>query len=312
MSGSDDPYPPALRALLRSAGARLRRRLRQRAPTLSARTAEWLRWLGGDEAHGDRYFTDPRAFPMLLLPWWLEGSIHDSPSPAFQADVVYSTICGYYFIRLIDDLMDGEGPPDRRVLPALIVLHTEFEQAYHPHFPSGHPFWEALAEASYDAAEVAARDAGLERIERDDFLRTSARKVAGAKVPLAAVCHRSGRPDLYEPWSGFVELFGRWHQMLNDLLGWSADLKRGRSTYILSEAERRSPGSPAEWVIGEGLAWGMEQLDGWMEELLAAAAGLGSPPLTAYLDVRHRSLAREWQALAASLPPLVRLASTLR
>jgi hypothetical protein len=308
-----EAYPPALRALLRRAGDRLRQRLEKRAPALAAHTEEWLRWLGGDSDAGpaDRYFTHPRAFPMLLLPWWLEGTIRGSPSRSFQADVVYSTMCGYYFIRLIDDLMDGEGPPDRAVLPALIVLHTEFEQAYHPHFPSDHPFWGALTAASYDAAETAARDAALEHIERDDFLRTSARKVAGARVPLAAVCHRSGRLDLYEPWSDFVDLFGRWHQMLNDLLGWSADLGRGRTTYFLSEAQRHSPGSPGEWVLGDGLAWGIQQLDGWMDELLAAAPALGCPPLLAYLEARRLGLAREWQALETSLEPIRRIASTL-
>jgi hypothetical protein len=306
----EDLHPPELRALAQETVERLRRRLEEGSPSLSVHVMEWMRRLAGD-APPERYFLHPHAFPMLLLPWWLEESIRGTASREFQGDVVYSTISGYYFIRLIDDLMDGEEAPDPRVLPALIVLHTEFEQAYHPHFASGHPFWETLATASYAAAETASKDAGLEDIGRDDFLETSARKIAGAVVPIAAVAQRYGRPDLLGPWSDFVALFGRWHQMLNDVHGWSRDSARGRRTWFLCEAERRSPGSAVEWVLGDGLAWGMAEMETWMDELLVSAALLDCPPLTVYLGERRRMLALAWQEISESLVPLRRIASTL-
>ena len=37
----------------------------------------------------------------------------------------------------------------------------------------------------------------------------------------------------------------------------------------------------------EGLAWAGQQLDTWMDELLAAARGLGSPGLMTYLEKRR-------------------------
>jgi hypothetical protein len=49
-----------------------------------------------------------------------------------------------------------------------------------------------------------------------------ARKVVGASIPIAAVCHRYDRSELLAPWSAFVELLGRWHQMLNDPAVWQS------------------------------------------------------------------------------------------
>ncbi len=91
-------------------------------------TAGWMRSLSTAEPAD--YFTHPEAFPMLLLPWWMEESISGSADPAFQSEIAYSSVCGYYFVRLLDDLMDGDNPPPAPVLPAMIVLHTEFQQTY--------------------------------------------------------------------------------------------------------------------------------------------------------------------------------------
>ncbi len=310
---ADDPYPPVLSSLAGAAVARIRRRLRRGAPTLVHHVEEWMRSL----SHGapcEAYFTHSRAFPILLLPWWLEVSIRGSPARTFQRQVVYSTITGYYFVRMIDDLMDGEHPPGSPILPALIFFHTEFQQTYNRYFPYGHPFWEAFEVASYEAAETASRDAGRVEIDRVEFLGTSARKIAGAKVPIAAVCHRYERPELLEPWSAFVDLLGRWHQMLNDMLGWSQDLARGTATYFLSEGSARTgpSGSITDWVISDGLAWGMAELETWMDDLVVAARQLESPPLVTYLMHRRAALLVEWEELKRSLVPLQHLASALR
>ena len=271
-----------------------------------------MRALAGD-APPEHYFLHPRAFPAVLLPWFLEAAIHRRPSRSFQRDVVYSTIAGYYFVRLTDDLMDGEpvAPP---VVPLLIVLHAEFEQTYHRYFPAGHAFWGALARSSYQAAETASRDAGQLRITREHFLASSARKVAGAKIPIAAVCHRYDRPDLMARWSGFVDLLGRWHQMLNDMLGWSRDLQRETPTYFLSEAAARAGpgGSIAEWVVSDGYEWGMGQLTPWMADLVAAAGELESPALVTYLDGRDRALLATWGKLRGEMESLRRLARSLK
>jgi hypothetical protein len=308
-----DLYPADLLDLVSRAFARLRRRLRHGAPTLSVHALGWMRSLAG-AAPPQAYFTHRNAFPMLLLPWRLEESVRGVPDPAFHRDVVYSTLTGYYFVRMIDDLMDGDHPPDRTVLPALIIFHTEFQLAYQRHFPHGHPFWEALVSASFAAAETASRDAELPAIDRTQFLAISARKIAGARVPIAAVCHRYDRADLLGPWSEFVDVLGCWHQMFNDIFDWSRDLANGRTTYFLSQAAAQAgpDGSIAEWVIADGLDWGRAQLDEWMEQLLVAADQLGPPPLTTYLEERRRAMEVEWRGMEASRVALRRMAAAMR
>jgi hypothetical protein len=251
---------------------------------------------------------------MALLPWWLEATIHGTPVQAFQHDVVYSSISGYYCVRMIDDLMDGERPVAAAVLPILTFFHAEFQQTYYRYFPQGHAFWEACHSATLASAEMASRDAGLTEIDRTHFLEISARKIAGVRVPIAAVCYRYEQTDLIGPWFRLVDTFGRWHQMLNDIRGWSRDHDGGRRTYFLSQASASvgPDGSIAEWVIGDGLAWGAAQLDGWMSELLELANGMGSPALTTYLEERSALLAREWKGMQASLAALRHLASAMR
>jgi hypothetical protein len=306
-----DPYPAPLQELTGAAVSRLSKRLRRNAPVLGKHADGWMRSLAGG-APAERYFLHPRAFPAVLLPWLLETTIRRRPLRSFQGDVVYSTIAGYYFVRITDDLMDGEAVPPH-IVPLLIVLHSEFEQTYQRYFPVGHPFWDALARAEYQAAETASKDAIQARITREHFLATSARKVAGAKIPLAAVCHRYDRPDLVAPWSAFVDLLGRWHQMLNDMLGWSRDLQRGTATYFLSEAAARgSEASISEWVISDGYEWGMNELEAWMSDLVGAARALGSPVLVTYLEGREGALQAAWDTLRMDMPSLQRLALSLR
>lgn len=220
---------------------------------------------------------------------------------------------GYYFVRMIDDLMDRDRPPPAAALPALIVLHTEFQRAYHRYFPHAHPFWDDLSAASLESAETASKDAGLSVIGPEQFIDTSARKIAGAKIPIAAVCHRYERPDLLSRWHTLVDLLGRWHQMGNDILGWSRDLEAGRRTYFLSEGAARAGEwrHVSEWVLVDGLAWGRSKLDGWMQELQGEAAGLDCEPLAEYLRQRRRMADEEWEAIVPTIPALRRLATAL-
>lgn len=305
-------YPPELRRSVERAFSRTLERLERGAPTLSTHVLEWMRSLS-QGASPATYFTHPQAFPMLLLPRWLEASLDEQPDATFQEDLVYSTINGYYFVRMIDDLMDGESV-NPLVMPALIFFHTEFQGSYHRHFAHDHPFWEAYASASLAAAETASYDANLEVIGREQFRRISARKISGVKVPIAAVCHRYGRLELLESWYRFIEAFGCWHQMQNDVLGWSRDLTHARVTYFLSEAAARKGNSASipEWVIFEGLRWAQDELALWMRELRMTAFELDCPPLIAYVEQRDATLAREWEQLNRSLTELARAGAVLR
>jgi hypothetical protein len=159
---------------------------------------------------------------------------------------------------------------------------------------------------------MASRDAVIGAATRAEFVETSARKIVAARIPLAAVCHRHGRTDLLDPWYRFVDLFGRWHQMLNDISGWQIDLERGRQTYFLSRAPTRARSDVGAWFVKEGLAGGYAELDGWMDECIVAASDLGSPSLMTYLASRRDCVTAQRDEMMRSLQPLLRLASTLR
>jgi hypothetical protein len=292
-------------ALARASVGRLLDRLATETPALAGATSGWIGSLSDGEPAD--YFTHVEAFPMLSLPWWMEESFGGGVDETFQLDLAYSSVSGYYFVRLIDDAMDGGSPPSD-VLPAAIVFHTEFFRTYRALFPSDHHFWHALERFSYDSAETASADARLSAVDLNDFERISSRKVSGAKIPLAAVALRHGRDDVLGDWLAFVDLLGRWHQMRNDVLGWITDREKGRATYFLSEGSRRAPATEpvSQWVVREGLSWAATELDRWMDALLESARSIGSDPLIAYLEARreasmlqHGRIAREVETLSA-------------
>jgi hypothetical protein len=308
----DDPYGPDLRALVGDAFGRLHRQLADDAPTLSRELAAWTETLAGT-ARPEDYFLDPSAFPMLLLPWWLEEAIAGEHDLRFAGDLVYSSVVGYLAVRLVDDLMDDDRSFERATVPAVIVLQAEFRSSLVPTFPSGHTFWEDLERWTRLSAELAAEDAELASVDRQAFERISARKTIGARIPMAAVAHRYGRREDLEPWLELADAMGRWHQMRNDLRDWARDLALGRQTYVLSEARAAvgQTGSIAGWVVGPGLPWAYGELDRRLGEVREAAARLGCLPLDAYIEQRARSDAEERDDVLAGLPALRALAEAM-
>ncbi len=281
-------YDPALSAIIHQAFQRLQSAAQAVGPLLGQRILTWMQTVtapGGPE----QAFKSPGSFPMLLLPWFAEQSLHRDPDPDFQSHLVYSTAGGYLFIRLMDNLMDGHGEEQHDLLPAFAFFHTCFQSPYQAYFSYQHPFWEFFNRTWMHSAEATLEDSELKQIDLDLFLKISAHKTCAAKIPLAAVFWRYEQPDAMENWLRFVELFGRWHQMWNDLFGWVKDLQYGTQTYFLSEARRsmRQDEALADWVIREGFERGLATLDEWMNAMQAQAAELGSPPLLDYLHERQ-------------------------
>jgi hypothetical protein len=296
-------WPRGLRRLAEESCRRLARRLSERAPSLAEPTLGWMRGLArGLPPH--RYFTHPDALPLLLLPWWLEERIAGSADRAFQADLAYSTISAYYAVRLIDDSMDADRPPPPEVMPASIVFQLEFIGTYQSYFEATHPFWDDLAAAWIGTAEMASRDAALGAPTRRDFIDVAARKTIGARVPIAAVAHRHGRPELLADWYRFLDAFGRWHQMQNDIGGWREDLAHGRRTYFLSRAPSTTPTGIASWVVTDGLGWGAREAEAMIDDAVSAARPLESRPLLRYLEGRRRAADATWQELLPAVEAL--------
>jgi hypothetical protein len=306
-------YDPQQSRLITAAISRLHYELAQAAPVLAQHVSHWMQHLAGGTEPAN-YFTHPQAFPSLLLPWWLEESLGLGHDLSFQADLAYSTINGYYAIRLADNLMDGNFTVELKLLPVLNFFQAQFQAAYHPYFAADHPFWRFFKTTWFHSAEVTFQDALLTDWEAAQFEQVAAQKTGAAKIPLAAVGYRYDRADLIAAWSRGVDLFGCWHQLLNDLFGWQRDHNSGIHTYFLAEAERRRlPDEPVvAWVAREGFAWAIETAQDWMSALKTVARELHSPDLLTYLEIREGMLQKQADEVAAGLETLVRIAAISR
>ena len=284
-------YSEVTKRLLNSAIDRIFDEMSQDGPFMAQQARSWFCSLARSDQPAD-YFLHPLAFPMLLLPWWMEQTIHDRPDTRFQAALIFSSINGYYYIRLIDNVMDGHGSIEHKLLPMLGFFHTRFRRVYRDYFDDSHPFWSLFDSISDQSAESAIRDAMMEDIDPDEFSNIAGRKVAGGKIPLAAVAYRYESPQLYQQWQPFYDKLGCWHQMYNDVFGWTKDLYHETPSYFLSEARRRRGPDQTEmsWIINEGFDWGVHLLESWLDELHEVAAPLACPEIVSYLSTRRTLL----------------------
>jgi hypothetical protein len=301
-------YSETINQLIHTAVEQILDEMCQDGPYMAQQAEAWFHDLAGTDHPAD-YFQHPLAFPMLLLPWWMEQTIHARPDVDFQADLIYSSINGYYFIRMIDNVMDGHGTVEHKLLPMLGFFHTEFHAAYHAYFAGGHPFWAHFKAIGIQSAESALRDAALTDIDQHKFKTIAGRKVSGGKIPLAAVAYRYDCPHLFQTWQPFYDKLGCWHQMYNDLFGWLKDLNHHTPSYFLSEGRRRKEPdqSLAAWVIHGGFAWGVELLESWLNELRQVAEELHSRELLAYLSERQSVLQNQSTEVTGAFHSLERL-----
>ena len=237
------------------------------------------------------YFLRPRTFPLLHLPWWAAKSFSAQPDYPFLADVIYSTVNGYYYIRLLDNVMDGHGTVELKILPATAFFHTEFQATYQKYFDAAHPFWEVFRSAWFSASDAVTREVNLHRIDRADFERITVAKLAGIRIPLAAVGFRHGAGERLRGWEKFTLALARWSQMEDDLFDWHHDLRHGKTSYFLTEAHRHKGSESVEaWVISEGFQQGMETLNRELSALRGLVPALSSPDVVRYLDSREAIL----------------------
>lgn len=302
--------PPGLVAATAMAQERLEQQALSLAPRLGARLTAWMRRLA-PEGRAEAYFLHPEAFPSLLLAWLFEEAIAGKPAGQEARELVYSSMSGYYAIRLIDNVMDGDAVDEIGLLPATAFLHLQFERHYHKYFDVGHVFWRQFDADWTGAAEAAIEDAALTEIDRNQFEAVSARKVLAGRIPMASVAQRLLGGPVPADWEQIFSLLSRFHQMRNDLFDWQRDDVRGASTYFLNQARQRL--QPQElvsgWLAREGFDWGSGLLIEWLEEALEIADRMHAPDLTAYLARRRRDLAAAIETVKPGLAILAALAT---
>jgi hypothetical protein len=307
----EDGFDPLLLNILGQAVARLRANLRASAPEISGDVIAWVEGLSRT-GHAEDYFRDGRAW-MFLLPWYVEKTVHAAPDPEFHAELVYSTIHAYYFIRLIDNLMDGGGDPELRLLPVAAYFHGQHQASYARWFPLDHSFWEFFHRTWTAMAQATILDAAAEEVSLDDLVRVGVAKSAGGKIPIAAVCHRLGRTDLLEPWCRFHDELACWNRMVDDVLDAVVDARNGTVTYLLSEGRRRrhEGESVTAWVVRDGFAWGYREAQSRVPVLRELAVSLGSPDLLRHLAYREAEVARCWERTRPVLGALAGVARVM-
>lgn len=303
-------YEPKLRELLDHGHSRIESDLHRSAPFLGQLVSDWMTRLSPTGDARD-YLCQPRMFPTLLLPWWMAKSFDLELDIAFQADVIYSSLNGYYHIRLLDNLMDGHGSTELQILPAAAFFHTQFQLAYQRYFEASHPFWEVFQGEWFSSAEAVAREVSLECIGIPEFEQVSIKKVCAVKITLAATAYRYGRIDQMTLWWQFAEALAGWAQMMDDLFDWHQDLQHGKVSYFLSRAQQtKEAGESVEsWVLREGFNSGICELQQGVPELRRIARQLKSPEVESYLDAREELLAEDADRIGAGLSTLREIAT---
>jgi len=284
------------------------------SPLLANEVLRWIRQIspGGEPA---AHFLNVRMFPIIELPDFILESLAVAPNAGFHRSMISSTVHGYYYIRLIDDLVDGDRDLDleRKILPVAGYFLSEFQFGYQKYFPAEHEFWQMFRRLWTASATSSAEDAMQQSVGFSEFERVSSRKFSAAGIPVAATCHHYGRAELAPAWLDLVDGLGRWSQMADDILDWHQDRIIHRATYFLTEGERqrRHDESLEEWVLREGCDWGFNLLNEWMDRLQQSAVELGNPGMKEYLAGRKAWAVEQHAALRKGLAELARLAVIL-
>ncbi len=280
-------YPSQLLEMIEIALSKLENKPRDNTPYMAERLSDWIGSLAAD-AKPITYFSHSSAFPTLLFPWWLEKSIAEKIDIDFQTDLVYSSVCGYYFIRLIDNVMDESGHCERNLLPILAYLHSQFQSVPFRYFEYNHGFWEYFDRQWSKSAEASLQDSELDEINEAAFIHIASKKVCAGKIPMMAVIMKSGHKSLPANWERLFDLMSCWHQMYNDLLDWKRDLEIDNITWFLTEAKNRTHPNETilSWVMKEGFEWGAGRLKNWMKEMDRLAVAIGNKDLETYITFR--------------------------
>jgi hypothetical protein len=280
--------------------AKLREELHTALPHLSQDVSTWMDAIapGGEAAN---YLSDPLMFPIVQLPAWLLQTLTGRPDADFLSDISYSTVSGYYQIRLLDNVRDRHGTIEASLLPAAGFFEQEFRSVYQNYFSPEHPFWDCFERFWAATSASVEKEATLRDMELEDFREIAADKFAAAKIPLSAVAYRCHRPDVLPLWLHFCDEFARATQSLDDLFDWQDDLQGGRCTYFLAEAARRKEKheSTESFILREGFSRGAQCLREQTMLVRELAAQLNCRAVIQYLDQRE-------QMLAAKLAPIQR------
>jgi hypothetical protein len=248
----------------------------------------------------------PRSFP-LVLSYWLSPSGKRNVDTEFQTDVIYSSINGYYSIRLCDNIADNDGAVDLRKLASCVLyFDNEAIRPYMNYFSHHEEFWKSLDEFLGQQADMSAADGLLDDVDAETFASVSSKKFTGSKIPLSALRYRYHRSHAeFEQWSQFVDCLGAFAQLNSDFFDWHHDSLHGIPTLVSSEAKRRGSGeSLASWFLREGFDWGAAELRSRLNDVTLRAEALKNEAVVNWVIARGQTLESDIGKLRSGLKVL--------
>jgi hypothetical protein len=295
-----DQSDPLLDQLISNALLRFDANLRAALPETAPQLLRFLRDIPTRPEHA----FGARAFPHFVLPYWLSPARERIADAEFQTDVIYSTISGYYSIRLCDNIGDNDGPPElRKFAPCAAYFDSEFIRPYMTYFSAKDEFWHLFDRFWAQQAEASAADGLLNDVDEKTFASLSSKKFTATKIPLAAVRSRYlVSKSEFDDWLQFVDYLGRFAQFSNDFFDWRHDSLQGITTYVSSEWKRRAPDdSIASWFLREGFDWGVDELKSRFETVKREAEVSGNKAVLDWVAARGRTLNDDIEEMRSGL-----------
>jgi hypothetical protein len=249
------------------------------------------------------YFLALSAFPTVLLPQWLAPAA----DPALHRDLLASSLAGYWAIRVVDQITDGDHPEDRQLAPVLGLLHAWFWRPYHARFaPHDSAFWEPALRWWTGGADAAVAEATA---PVEELRRLTARKTGAVRIPLLAVARTAGGTQLPEAWELVVERLCVAHQLHNDWTDWRRDRAAGQRTWAGAWAEQHGGDrSAAEWWAVEGAQrFAAEELLPALSDLHRALAAVPTAAGLAWCEARTQQVHTQLAQLQRARDALARL-----
>jgi len=233
----------------------------------------------------------PFSTPLFLFPLWVERSLSPTRDMALQYEIAYATITLFFYVRILDDAMDGH-VESGALLPLLTSLFAYFNRTLQNLFPHNDPFWTYFYKVIDLSTEGMVADFSAASLTSEDFLQLAGQKSYCVVIPIAAVLCKYKRCDQFEHWSELWHAFSAWNQMRDDLRDWYLDSKNGLCTYLLSQAQRlkREDESVEQWMIRDGYRWSIGVLNQFAERSRELTAELNVPEMEEELELQYDRL----------------------
>jgi hypothetical protein len=227
---------------------RLRKYLRGIPPRARGEFAAYKRSLLGPFLM--RYRTADQPY-WMLLPRWLDRRYRkEGKRPPFRRnflpDILWGQYCLFLFVRIHDDLFDGQAKAPSLTLIA-DGLFFEAERMFLRWMPDHPQFWKTCCSYACRTIESVLRVDQLQQFPGTP-LGTLCRTYAGVnailKVGSLAVCMRYRRSRDAEKIERFANKIAIGSQLLDDLEDLAEDLRRKRLNYValkILKAERPAP-----------------------------------------------------------------------